>query len=179
MIMPSDRQRDMDTAKQSNPVLLPLIARKLGANRVISCEEWSESPVCAALDQIAGVDAIAIEEDGIRGIAIRVQTPENAKYASFTVRVERVTGGETELAKRVKAIEEGHLYPHYTVHAFYDYTHNKVLSGAICDTCDLYGYLTGQGDKVKRRKAYDGNEFFHATFDEVESSCPSILHRIP
>ncbi|TFW31759.1 hypothetical protein [Massilia horti] len=91
------------------------------------------------LDFLAGIDAwqLFTRTSVVRGIASRVQWKDC--YQTFTVRVSRPNGGETEFQKRfdVKNKNNGHLYPYITVQAFLNGKGGRLLAAAAIKTEDL------------------------------------------
>lgn len=96
-------------------------------------------------DKYAGVDLWQITQNGMRGLASRIQrVKDGAKpYNSFTIREKRFSGSKTEYVKRKEAIKSnrGFLYPHLFVHAYVRESDNKLLSAGVCKTVDLFKYI--------------------------------------
>jgi hypothetical protein len=88
------------------------------------------------LDTLSGIDAWHIDKmKGIRGIALRIQTSD-INYHTFTIRKKRNSGTKTEYEKRKYAIENGFLYPYFTVQAYVD-KNNRLKAYAIAKTEDI------------------------------------------
>lgn len=91
------------------------------------------------LDCKSGIDALQICQDGIRGIACRVQ---NGNHLSFTVRRSKSTGNATEYDRLRSSVtsDSGWLYPVLFVQA---YTGNsgQVESIGVVRTVDLIDYI--------------------------------------
>lgn len=88
------------------------------------------------LDMLAGIDVWHVDKiNGIRGIALRIQTGEK-NWHTFTIRSVRDSGAKTEFEKRKYAIENGYLYPYLTVQAYIT-KDNKLVSFAVAKTKDI------------------------------------------
>jgi hypothetical protein len=93
-------------------------------------------------DKYAGIDAIHVWRDKVRGVAVRVQWGFN--YKTFTIRYKRRSGVVTEYAKRLDAIRggDGALYPYLTIQAYAEKRDGgRLLSYAVVVTEDLYDYI--------------------------------------
>lgn len=129
------------------------------------------------LDLLAGIDAwqIMSQPSAIRGLASRVQWGE--KRNTFTIRTRSKGGGETELEKRVRAIENkdnGHLYPHLTIQAYLNEKKGKLLSAAVIKTEDLITLAAFLKNNMKYNKNYygtmdneDGSQFIYIHWDYI------------
>lgn len=159
---------DFETAKSFTHTLLPLLQRNLHANRIISFEELDNESLPRLFDRYAGIDAVSVDCKGIRGIALRVQY--DIAYDTFTIRTTRSSGAQTELDKRLKAIEKGYLYPYLTCQCYCEKATKRLLSGAVCRTLDLYKYVISHKNQLeqKQRKCPEGNNFFWVSFDSLE-----------
>jgi hypothetical protein len=91
------------------------------------------------LDRDAGFDYFREDKNGMQGIASRVQFDDS--FNSFTIRLERDSGNKTEFEKRKFAIENGYMYPEFTMHSYFDNRINlNLISIAIIKTIDLFNY---------------------------------------
>ena len=112
------------------------------------------------LDIMAGIDSWMYKEEyGVIGIASRIQKGMN--WETFTVRKSRVSGVKTEFDKVSKAIENGTIYPLYTVQAYVK--NNEIEGMAICITKSLYQLI--KDGKYKKRQTgpnQDGQACFYA-----------------
>jgi len=126
---------------------------------VAPVESVSKKQFADELDQLAGVDYWVVKsEHGMRGLASRVQTHRD--WSTFTVRHSRPSGVDTELQKRRESINEGYLYPYWTLQA---YVPNGSLENvARCQTEDLIEYIdTGKrGEHYTDRSSPSGEQFF-------------------
>ena len=140
------------------PVLAPLIGD--GARVVI--ESTTDSTLAADLDRLAGIDAWQIvRPHGMRGIASRVQATDRP-WDTFTVRMSRSTGAETEYVKRIRAMDSGcgWLFPHLTIQAYVSTARDRLLSVAAIRTEDLFKHVRDCTDGCTRKtNGHDGNRF--------------------
>lgn len=89
-------------------------------------------------DVYAGIDAYRVSGmQEMDGIAVRVQGGKC--WRTFTVRRSRDSGAMTEYEKRRSAIENGHLYPKYTLQAYVDGGGLRELAVAL--TAELMEYI--------------------------------------
>ena len=120
----------------------PALRDHVGGGEILPVETVVGSKMCRVLDTQSGVDAWQFKEgSGLRAIASRVQFDDHAvdrhgdPWNSFTVRAKTARGNRSELDKRLDAIENGWLYPHYTVQAYT--VGGALLSCAIAKTKDV------------------------------------------
>jgi hypothetical protein len=112
----------------------------------VSVEAVTDSDMADELDQTAGVDSWNIKRDDIiRGVASRVQYLTNLTFDeppdTFTIRKERESGAKTEFEKRLNAIRQGGLFPHWTTQAYLDEPRGELLSFARVRTEDLIRHI--------------------------------------
>jgi len=143
-------ERDLtDSARDFIDVVKPVIEQWTGGDVRVN-ENVMDSSVAEQLDQISGVDSWSVKtDDGIRAVASRVQwvddLPADEPYDSFTIRKSRDSGSKTEYKKRLEAIHNDRLYPHWTVHAYLDRRGGELLSVGMVETKQLYLYIKNQG----------------------------------
>lgn len=167
-----DVARDLSkSARCFVDVVWPQVGPWLGGGELIPVEGLDDA---ALLDMFAGIDGWHVQgnERRIRGLASRVQSAPHL-YSSFTIRSRRVSGAETELAKRLAALYEpdkGWLFPAITVQG-YAAADEFVAAGCIY-TRDLYTYIAdgqeGRDYEVKRN-GQDGNEFYVVWWEDLRS----------
>jgi hypothetical protein len=120
------------------------------------------------LDALAGIDGWQVRRDlgRMRGLACRVQWTERP-FDTFTIRLARSSGAETEYAKRLDAIQspDGWLYPALTVQAYVSPSQRMLLSAAAVPTRDLYEV---SGPRLIRRNGTDGNAFVVVPWTELK-----------
>lgn len=119
----------------------PLIRPCIGGGALMQIENSPDRAMASMLDMRCGVDAWHLHTDGVRGIASRIQS--GCCYRTFTVRMRRHTGGETEFAKLERAITSGRgwLRPQITVQAYAKTQAGPVLCVGVTNTDDLYRFI--------------------------------------
>lgn len=149
--------------REFRDVVWPEIASACGGGEIVPVETVSESGFARQLDRLAGIDSWQVQGNKqMRGIASRVQ---HANYASFTIRSRLVSGAETELDKRLRAIrdpERGWLLPAITVQAYLG-EKDEFIAAAIAHTRPLYLFVAdGQAGRefTIQQNRYDGNEYY-------------------
>ena len=101
----------------------PAVADTLGGGKIIPVEATGDREF---LDQYAGIDHWHVLDGGhkvIRGIASRCQWRFKHVFKTFTVRIGRRAVEQTELAKRLYALEnkdKGIVRPHLFIQAWFD-----------------------------------------------------------
>lgn len=128
----------MQILKSAEPVIKKLLNIDEG---IILDVENQNNDVCKHLDLSCGIDYLVYykTKDWTRSAAWRAQRVLTGMdvYNTFTIRKERDSGTKTEYEKRKAAIENNAMYPHYTIHAYYDDDSKKLLSLAIGRTKDI------------------------------------------
>ena len=146
--------RDLSRSQQAFLNLVWPQFRHLGFGELEPVEAVTAAGFQKELDTRAGIGQWVLQDtdDGhkiIRGVASRVQWGDRA-WDTFTVRMERSTGGLTEFAQRMKQLATpGAVSPHYTLQAYVTSDRTRLLSAAICLTEDLMR-IVDSGDCVKR-----------------------------
>lgn len=116
----------------------PLVHRHLGGGDLLRLEGSGEK-VAYMLDVHAGIDGFQVhKQNGLRGIAHRAQVADKP-FNTFTVRIARESGAETEFYKRVQAIQSnaGWLYPAITIQAYAKTWDGPVWSAGVAYTADV------------------------------------------
>ncbi len=128
--------------------------------------ESSNNEILMLLDQKCGIDYIREDEEGMQGIAARVQWGDKA-WNTFTIRSKRKSGAETELEKRLNQIENGYFYPAFTLQAYFNNRKENILKSiAIIRTDDLYRlYVDNQG---LFHKQHSDNEFVFIRWSDIQ-----------
>ena len=167
------------SAAAFNDTVWPMIRAWFGGGRIESVEDVTATGMAKDLDVLAGIDAWHVN-GSVRGIASRIQWGEQSRvfpYNTFTVRMQRESGVETEYSKRLRAIDSsgGWLYPHITVQAYID-NHRNLLSVAACKTSDLICYIRDNIDTITMRRVVDrgngsGASFAVVGFRELGNVC--------
>lgn len=150
------------SAEAFHDTVWPVIADGLGGGELVPVESVTSTAFAQDLDVLAGVDAWQVRRpDGMRPIASRVQAGWG-KWETFTIRWSLLSGGRTEIDKRLDAIRLGFLFPSLTVQAYLDcpqrvapdpwtiggvrgctcrsWAGHPLLSVAHVDTTALYGF---------------------------------------
>jgi hypothetical protein len=130
------------------------------------CPEWHDhqtylidgrgSRLARHLDNLAGLDAYECDSTSMRGVAMRVQYGFN--YRTHTIRETRPKGADTELEKRQRALTEGHLYPFWTVQAYFERPGGPLLSVGLAKSEELYAFVASY--PIERKLASNGGEGF-------------------
>jgi len=124
------------------------------------------------LDQYSGIDILIKKGNALYGVASRIQ---KGNWASFTIRSKTYYGNDTELKKRKESINNGSIYPYYTIHAYYKknidesglvtYTYTN---GAIIETKELYEFMKYNSNKInKSTNKGDDNDFIYINFEDL------------
>jgi len=132
--------------------------------------ENSSRVVNKLLDR-AGIDALlTCRTGGLQGVALRIQ--KNCNYRSFTIRKERASGAITEYEKYLRALQNGHIAPTFTVQAYVDTKNDIVLSGGVARTADIYDYLEKHPEEIEMKKTASYNiglaKFLPVFFDKFK-----------
>jgi hypothetical protein len=165
--MHKDVRRDMQQGLADLKKALPLLS---------GCPEFGQGPfklVCEEsgdiandLDMLAGFDGYQRHHSGMRGIAGRAQRCNGVSFRTFTIRVGRASGAQTEYEKRLWSIrhkDQGAMYPYWTLQSYSTYDGSQVVSIGLCKTEELYLFIEAQekrGYPFKPRMA--GTETFIA-----------------
>jgi len=140
--------------------ILPLII----SGKIHSIESC-KNEILIMIDRLSGIDYIRENDNGLQGIAARVQW--GSDYASFTIRSLRKTGGKTELEKRLYQIENGYFYPAFTLQAYFDNRiDNKLLSIEIIETKHLYNLYLNNLDLFDDNKS--DNDFKYIKWSKIK-----------
>lgn len=142
------------------------IIPKLISGDVLRIEK-QDNEILVTIDQKSGIDYIRSDINGLQGIAWRAQWGDRA-WDTFTIRYKRHSGAETEYEKRVKQIEEGYLYPAFTMQAYFNNRlDNQPLSVGIVKTVDLYSIMKNNPELMHRNKS--DNEFIFVKWRDIKS----------
>jgi len=99
----------------------PQVAHAIGGGSIVPVENVADKEF---LDIYSGIDHWHVIESKsmIRGIASRCQWPLYKRFRTFTLRIGRKAVSQTELAKRLHAMEhavQGWVRPHLFIQAFF------------------------------------------------------------
>lgn len=174
---------DMKAANSLFSTFIAEISSEL-KGRLISTE-LEGGRLADIFDKYAGIDAVHVWGDKVRGVAVRVQWGVN--YKTFTIRYRRASGAPTEFEKRVEAIrsQDGWLYPHLTIQAYADKRDGgSLLSYAVISTDDLFLYLASNvvdrfivgkkgkipGTCITYNTCPEGNTFLIVRFGDLDKA---------
>ena len=120
----------------------PEITACVGGGELIQMEGRPDTELASRLDMLSGIDGWQIHNSGIRGVASRIQKGDRS-WDTFTVRMSRSSGAETEYAKRKRAIESsgGWIYPHLTIQAYSKTETGPVMSIGVARTEDIIAFI--------------------------------------
>ena len=137
-----------DSAFEFMRLVWPVIKSRCGGGDVYPVESVTAQFFEKQLDILAGIDAWQVISDtGIRGIASRVQWMDGDNYwPSFTVRMDRHKGRDTEWQKRSNGIKgtNGFLRPALVVQAYVEKPRRtgKLNYVCMCRADELYALAT-------------------------------------
>jgi hypothetical protein len=136
----------------------------MGGGELHAVEGATRAEFGHMLDVYAGIDSFRVVRGaGVQGIASRVQYTQQP-FASFTVREKRTAGGETELAKRMRALKDRDglwVVPAFTVQAYVERPRSGRLLYACCiRTPQLFDFIEQHPELLERRlNPADGTQF--------------------
>lgn len=127
---------DMRTSMDYLAKAAPIIKQLLNGGDILPVE-GSDDEVCKMLDLTCGIDYFHVYKSGLTwGIASRMQYECEKGWNTFTVRMKRESGAQTEYEKRKTAIEHGGEYPYLTMQGYFDKS-SELISLAIAKTIDV------------------------------------------
>lgn len=172
-------KRDLgDSAFDFVRAVWPVIGGWCGGGEIVPTEASDDPSMTELFDRHAGIDAWQVvgSRSAMRGIASRVQYAPHT-YASFTIRASRSTGAETELEKRLAAMQDrtaGWLFPSITAQAYLSERRTGVVLGAaVVYTAELYRFILDGREGVeyeRRTTASDGNEFVAVYWSDLRDA---------
>lgn len=152
-----DFEHDIRGSMSDMELLRPKVEGLLGC-KVVSVE-GETGDADRALDMLGGFDYLCVYPQGVRGMASRIQ--RGRSWRTFTVRAARDSGSRTEFEKRTFGIENGFLYPYYTMQAYVGDDGGEL---AICHTEELMRAVAS-GECERRRTT--NAEFYVVPWDMV------------
>ena len=106
--MPDNFKEAISRANQNFiDIVLPEVNKVLTGEFII-VENVMNNDIADILDQQSGIDALYVNDTGIRGVAIRIQYGQ--AWDTFTIRKSRESGARTEYLKRKESIEKNSVY---------------------------------------------------------------------
>ena len=146
------------------------IIKKLLKGGEIKAVEGRDDEICLMLDQNCGTDYFQIYGNGeklngvVWGVGSRFQSVWHGgkTFDTFTIRLARESGADTEYKKRKLAIERNGIYPFLTMHGYYDEKTGEILSLAIARTKDIWDCIEkGHCDTKKTGQGQVGQATFY------------------
>lgn len=148
------------------------VLAKLISGNIISIEKYNDE-ILLLFDKYSGIDLLRQNENGLQGIASRVQFG-NA-WDTFTIRFSRKTGTKTEYEKRIYQIKNEYFYPTFTLQAYFDNRNDlNLLSIAVIKTTDLYSIIE-TSNKVQTRTS--DNVFKFIKWDDIDKDKIKIYRK--
>lgn len=135
--------------------------------KIVSVEGTGE--LAQVLDIRCGIDYLLINNEGVRGIASRIQ--HGHCWRTFTVRASKASGATTEYEKRSVALLHNYMYPYWTMQT---YIHENTARIAVCRTYDLYKYIWEHNVKARYT---DNAKFFIVDWESIQTAQKTILLR--
>jgi hypothetical protein len=180
--MGGDFQRDLkDSMFDFQRVVLPQLQKsKFISGELISIEQATAegyAHLVKAFDYKAGIDLIQVKNEGLCGVANRVQwVPVAGRlWNSFTIRMSRASGAKTEYEKRMAAVMSNgqYLYPYLTIQAFVQEPRRSgpLLSVAVAKTTDILQAAWDDTAPEKDNKQ-DGNKFKAVFWQDMKREYP-------
>lgn len=123
----------------------PIIKRLMNGGE-IKAVEGRDDEICLMLDRNCGTDYFQIYGNGdkldgvVWGVGSRFQSVWHGgkTFDTFTIRLSRESGADTEFKKRKLAMDRNGIYPYLTMHGYYDEKTGDILSLAIARTRDIW-----------------------------------------
>jgi hypothetical protein len=135
------------------------------------------------IDVTGSIDLTMMCRNVLYHTASRIQnfTPYIKKRGpTFTIRVARLSGAETEFTKVSRAIKDDGEYPKRYLHAYFE--GNRVLCAGLISTKDLYAYLNTHlaviSDLQTRRAEDEAGwaDFYYVSFEELQKAGIAFPH---
>lgn len=156
-------KKDLKDSVRAIESIKDTILPKLIRGKIHTIEN-SDNDVLIKIDTNSGIDYIREDDNGLQGIAARVQW--GAAWNTFTIRSERHTRTPTELKKRLNQIENGYFYPAFTLQAYFDNRiTNNLKSIAMIKTVDLYMLYTKKQYLFSTRRS--DNQFVYVKWEKI------------
>lgn len=140
----------MDRSKTAfENIVWPACRDHLNGGTLMQMEGRPDQELAMQLDMKAGIDGWQLHEDGMRGIASRVQV--GRAWDTFTIRKARDSGAKTEFEKRASAVTTGDwLYPTITIQAYLETWSGPALSIGISRTEEIIAFIHAGQAKTRR-----------------------------
>lgn len=149
-------------------IVWPQIKTYCGEGEIIPVEIIKDNIIAKQLDVLAGIDIWQVVTDsGVRGIASRVQWGPT-DWGTFTVRLNRFSGAETEFKKRSAAINSNEwIYPYFTCQAYVSQKRvGYLISCAVAKTVDIFNAIDNGYGGIRQT---DNASFIYVHWDKVKN----------
>ena len=127
------------------------------------------------LDRLAGIDGfIKNRNDCIYTLATRnrfVRPEKPTIYTDFTIRGDKFNDVKSEFTKRISSINNGSLYPHFTIQAWF--SASLFMCGAVVKTQNLYSFVKCQPQAVKT--GFSDRPFYSVSWRDIKDCEYPIL----
>jgi hypothetical protein len=138
--------------------------------------EGTDDKASKAFDT-AGIDWVYDGPEGLIGISQRTQYMPRGipPYNTFSVRISRVSGCNTEWQKRVSALvsDADLLTPSVTIQNYFSEDGSRLLSSGRILTCDLIASLLAGPPMRYHTNPQDGTKFVTPSWESLQSNrCP-------
>jgi hypothetical protein len=150
----------------------PAVAETLGGGKIIPVEATGDRDF---LDQYAGIDHWHIlngKHKVIRGIASRCQWRYKHVFKTFTVRIGRRAVEQTELAKRLYALDnkdKGIVCPHLFIQAWFDApkgSYENFLCAGIAKMDDILTVIRDGEEGIDWKRQTTKAEYGNVDFND-------------
>jgi len=169
-------RKSMDAVKKVEPILCNMLEEAMddGSKFKLYAVEGDDNEICKKLDLTCGIDyMLEWIRDGkstMYGVGCRVQwvdLPKEKLWNTFTIRIHRDSGAETEFEKRVRAINSKAIYPTLTLHIYMNKNTGNVESFAIAKTEEITKYILTQTQGIEHKHT-GSNQIGQASFIAVD-----------
>lgn len=165
--MRPDVKEDMAySANAFESIIWPSVAELVGGGELLKMENVTDSKFAKLLDMKAGIDGWQIRDNGMIGIASRIQVGNKA-WNTFTIRMKRDSGATTEYEKRLMAVEYGkYVYPYFTIQAYIKTWGGPIMSVGISPTSEIISFIKNNFHRINRTT---NAEFAVCPWDEMKN----------
>lgn len=155
-----------DSAYAFKTLVWPIVRDWIGGGKLVQMESVTDSKFANLLDMNAGIDAWQVHQNGMRGIASRIQVADRP-FNTFTIRESRDSGVMTDYDKRRIAIESKgiFLYPNIMVQAYLESWCGPVISVGMAETIDIIDYIQKQDPPILPTS---NAKFYVCSWDKME-----------
>lgn len=138
------------------------IFKAIWRNCIWLSNENADNVLAGYFDTFSGIDLWQVNTNAqiIKGVASRIQRSDKC-YETFTVRYRRESGAETEYSKRLRAMQNGGLYPELTYQAYINADNETLMGLAVAKTADIFRFIEKESPPLKKTGAF---QFGQASF---------------